>query len=156
MYQFRYGYCTPLTKPSMIVPHKGTSTSFGESGTGNMIVVREADRAKGELELISRLATDSARQLKGIWLAYWEHEIGRDERDVLFNLKQIKLKSFVGHTASVRSLAVLDNENSFLSRGKDRTVRLWLVRNTREGGRPLLGPSLCIQDTVSQYSLLVS
>ena len=121
MYQFRYGYCTPLIKPSMIVPHKGTSTSFGGSGTGNMIVVSEEDGVKEELELISRPATDRVFQ----------------------------------DTRGVRSLAVLDNENSFLSGGKDRTVMVG-EEHTLGRGRLLLGPSLCIQDTVSQYSLLVS
>ena len=59
--------------------------------------------------------------------------MGRDERETAFNLKQIRLLTFTGHTGGVKSLAVLDNENNFLSGGKDRTVRLWSIGNVGEG-----------------------
>jgi WD repeat-containing protein 81 len=65
-------------------------------------------------------------------LAYWEHELGRGEAEP-FTLKQIRLQTWSGHQGSVRSLAALDNENSFLSGGKDRTVRIWSLRNSGEG-----------------------
>lgn len=55
-------------------------------------------------EMLAYKRTDSSRHLRGNWLAYWEHEAGRADRDTRFNFKQIRLLQLSGHSAGVRCI----------------------------------------------------
>ncbi|XP_015112635.1 WD repeat-containing protein 81 [Diachasma alloeum] len=110
---------------------KGAGSFGNMSVIGNRIEMGENMEASPPREVNS---SSSGRQLRGNWLAYWEHEIGRPDKDLNFNMKQIKLQSFSGHTNSVRCLSVLDNENSFMSGARDKTVKLWSLRSQGDGG----------------------
>ncbi|XP_039291120.1 WD repeat-containing protein 81-like [Nilaparvata lugens] len=134
----------PIDIPYIVESQPDTADEVGSFGTviGNRIDLKEpiakssSPGIVGSVEdagLIQRRMENSNRHLKGNWLAYWEHEIGRSGKDTRFNIKQIKLQSFGGHSNSVRALHVLDNENSFLSASRDKTVKLWSLRSQGDG-----------------------
>ncbi|XP_046448529.1 WD repeat-containing protein 81-like isoform X2 [Daphnia pulex] len=105
-------------------------------------------------DLLCYRKTDSARHLRGNWLAYWEHEAGRAERDSRFNFKQIRLLQLNGHSAGIRSIHVMDSETGLLTAGRDKTARVWSLNSQGDGNnsvsasyvyqqhrKPLLGVS---------------
>ncbi|KAL0841004.1 hypothetical protein ABMA28_014780 [Loxostege sticticalis] len=131
------------TKPDLVMDHISSSNSFGSNVTlvGNRIDVAsdvctsDATQAHGFDVVACKMdnGVKSNRHLRGDWLIYWEHEIGRPDKETRFNLKQIKLQTFVGHTQAVKSIHCLDNEHSFMSGSKDKCVRLWSLRNQGDG-----------------------
>ncbi|XP_066597438.1 WD repeat-containing protein 81 isoform X2 [Prorops nasuta] len=116
------------------------SSSFGNIAVvGNRFEIPKGDSKSQNSEIVGLAKREAVfsnyagRQLRGNWLAYWEHEIGRPDKDTALNIKQIKLQSFLGHTNSVRCMCVLDNENSFISGSRDKTVKLWSLRSQGDG-----------------------
>lgn len=115
------------------------SSSFGTATIGNRIEVCNEKNEMGPMELLDLVThkydqISTTRHLRGNWLAVWEHEIGQS-MNAHFNLKQIKLQTFAGHANSVRSILCLDNENSFMSASKDKTVKLWSLRSEGDGSK---------------------
>lgn len=127
-----------LTHDHVDSPHSfGTNVSI----VGNRLDFQHSDSSSSEQTNVVDLVAyklqnlSSNRQLKGNWLAYWTHEIGRPDKEHSFNLKQIKLQTFSGHTNSIRGILCLDNENSFMSASKDKTVKLWSLRSEGDGSK---------------------
>ncbi|KAK2579115.1 hypothetical protein KPH14_001286 [Odynerus spinipes] len=116
---------------------KGVNSFGNISVVGNRFEIQKDDsRSQSAADITNRdtiYSSSSGRQLRGNWLAYWEHEIGRPDKETAFNIKQIKLQSFGGHSNSIRCLYVLDNENSFMSGSRDKTVKLWSLRSQGDG-----------------------
>jgi WD repeat-containing protein 81 len=101
--------------------------------------------------------TDS--HLTGQWSDLWESRLHQSPHHLenYTHFMGKKLQIYTGHKGAVRSLAVSDSEHFFLSASKDRTVKLWLLRNQGGGSTPQISAHLTYsqhQKPVSQVELV--
>lgn len=61
------------------------------------------------------------------------HTIRRADRQTNAVPSQNKSALFLAHSGPVKNISVLDCEYSFMSASKDKTVRLWSIRNCGDG-----------------------
>ena len=70
---------------------------------------------------------DTSRHLSDNWLAYWENAIRT--KGTTFDFKHINLLTLSGHSSSVKCIHALENESSIITGSKDKTVKLWSLKN---------------------------
>ncbi|KAF5295904.1 hypothetical protein FQR65_LT10392 [Abscondita terminalis] len=122
---------TKLTYPNILPSLQLSDYNNEETVVGNLIDVQNQStnaQATDALSLISNKMENTTRHLRGNWLAYWDHDIVRSEKNIMFNFKQISI------------VFSLDNENSFTSgssieigihSSRDKSVKLWSLRSVR-------------------------
>ncbi len=109
------------------------SSSYGSSFNENISIVGSQihlGHTKFRDDDLKSGRADTTHYLADNWLAYWEHEIRQNNEK--FDFKHINLASLVGHTGAVKCLTYMyDNENVLLSSSRDKTVKLWSIKNLK-------------------------
>lgn len=73
------------------------------------------------------------QQLQRHWQDFWVGHASAGRRHHGYAFRDMRLQRFVGHTSSIRALAVTDDETMVVSASKDKTVRLWQVSGRFQG-----------------------
>lgn len=81
----------------------------------------------------SKYAERSAWQhIDGKWFQHWSESKNTGLPHHL-EFKDVKLQTYAGHSSVIRDFYVPDNEHYFLSASRDKTVKLWLLKNHGNG-----------------------
>jgi len=76
-------------------------------------------------------ARSTWQQISGNWMEHWKENIGEQKQNFCYN--DLRLQTYAGHSSAIRDLYVPDNEHFFLSASRDKTVKLWLLKNHGNG-----------------------
>jgi WD repeat-containing protein 81 len=76
------------------------------------------------------MTEESVMHLTDSWVDRFRAVLSATSDSLSFD--QIQLATYSGHTAAIRRICALDNENSFISGSYDKTIRLWSIKTTEE------------------------
>ncbi|XP_047137174.1 WD repeat-containing protein 81 isoform X1 [Hydra vulgaris] len=72
------------------------------------------------------------QHIYGNWFNHWQRNID-DSKPQEFIFNDCKLQTYTGHSSPIRDMYVAENEHYFLSASRDKTVKLWLLKNHGNG-----------------------
>ncbi|XP_066910690.1 WD repeat-containing protein 81-like [Clytia hemisphaerica] len=105
--------------------NEGSKSMTGQSGKW-MEPLRP--KSLDESQLAQRV---SSQHIDGTWLRNWQRTFDGPSRSLEF--LNLKLQTYAGHSSAIRDIYVVDNEHYFLSASRDKTVKLWLLKNHGNG-----------------------
>ncbi|KAI1721485.1 beige/BEACH domain-containing protein [Ditylenchus destructor] len=73
---------------------------------------------------------DNSYHMTESWINHLRSVLSSTSDNISFN--QIQIANYQGHTAAIRKILVLDNENSFITGSHDKTIKLWSIKSTEE------------------------
>eukprot|EP00794_Sanderia_malayensis_P020325 gene20325-22324_t len=90
-------------------------------------------RTVSEHEDMEPVYRSTWQHLEGEWFHHWKQSIESKYEDGKLVFDGRRLQTYAGHLSTVRDIYVPDNEHYFLSASRDKTVKLWLLKNHGNG-----------------------
>ncbi|KAK6744185.1 hypothetical protein RB195_011096 [Necator americanus] len=96
--------------------------------SGNRLLSLSSPPSQSNLSSIGGVGLCESTSLSALWCARISAAVCTSEGKSAFRFDHLSLCSFNGHSSSVRRIAALSNENSFISASSDKTVKLWSIK----------------------------
>lgn len=80
------------------------------------------------------MSEETYSHIGGSWVDHFRSVLSSTNNRLAFN--QIPLANFHGHSATIKKILVLDNENSFITSSSDKTLKLWSIKTIEAVSKP--------------------
>ncbi|CAL8102148.1 unnamed protein product [Calicophoron daubneyi] len=133
------GHSDEYSEPSSAPAHAktaGTDATSVAARSPGFSQPQLIDRTQ-EMNLVasSSLYNDGGFHLRGMWSDVFRQELRASQNSdpvskSRFRFHATRVASFVGHTAKVNSIDVMDTQNCFVTCSQDKTVQLWSLTDS--------------------------
>ncbi|KAK6019053.1 WD domain, G-beta repeat protein, partial [Ostertagia ostertagi] len=96
--------------------------------SGNRLLSLSSPSSQSSLTSIGGVGLCESTSLSALWCARISAAVCAAEGKSSLRFDHLTLCTFNGHSSSVRRIASLSNENSFISASADKTVKLWSIK----------------------------
>ncbi|KAI1729076.1 beige/BEACH domain-containing protein [Ditylenchus destructor] len=96
----------------------------------NEVAISPSPESLSSLNSSKQPSDDNCYHMTESWIDHLRSVLSSTSDNISFN--QIQIANYQGHTAAIRKILVLDNENSFITGSHDKTIKLWSIKSTEE------------------------